>query len=67
MVSRANKETPSREPLTIAKAAEFLGVSIATLRNWDKGGKLRPARHPINGYRLYKFTELLALRQRIKG
>ena len=67
MVSQAEKRTATRKPLTIAQAAEFLGVSIATLRNWDKGGKLKPARHPINGYRLYKYTKLFALKQRIKG
>jgi DNA-binding transcriptional MerR regulator len=58
---------PDREPLTIAEAAKFLEVSVSTLRNWDKGGKLKPIRHPINGYRLYNYSELLALKQRIKG
>ena len=32
--------------LTIGEAAEFLGVSTATLRNWDRSGKLKPRRHP---------------------
>jgi len=39
--------------LTIGKTAEELGVSVSTLRNWDRKGKLVPIRHPINSYRLY--------------
>jgi excisionase family DNA binding protein len=44
--------------LTVGEAAEQLGVSRSTLRNWDKAGKLRPYRHPVNGYRLYLRDEL---------
>lgn len=44
--------------LTVGEAAEQLGVSRSTLRNWDKAGKLRPYRHPVNGYRLYLCDEL---------
>lgn len=40
--------------LTVGEAAAFLGVSPSTLRNWDRAGKLRPTRHPLNGYRLYR-------------
>lgn len=47
--------------LTVGKAAAALGVSRATLRNWDKAGKLKPYRHPFNGYRLYSRDELDAL------
>src|SRR5436305_15325846 len=39
--------------LTVKEAAAFLGASPATLRNWDRAGKLTPCRHPVNGYRLY--------------
>lgn len=53
--------------LTIGKAASLLGVSVSTLRNWDRGKKLSAHRHPINGYRLYRRAELLALIQKIKG
>ena len=42
------------EYLTIHEAAKFLGVSSWTLRNWDKSGKLKPGRHPMNGYRIYR-------------
>ncbi|MFH1922241.1 MAG: MerR family DNA-binding transcriptional regulator [Planctomycetota bacterium] len=47
--------------VTIGDAAEMLGVSVSTLRNWDRRGKLKPRRHPINGYRLYSTTELKKL------
>ena len=49
----------------IKEAAEFLGVSGQTLRNWDWAGKLSPRRHPLNNYRLYKKTELQRLLKRI--
>ena len=39
--------------LTVNAAAAYLGVSASTLRNWDRTGKLKAQRHPINGYRLY--------------
>lgn len=47
--------------LTVGEAAEALGVSRSTLRNWDKAGKLKPCRHPVNGYRLYSREELESL------
>jgi len=47
--------------LTVGEAAATLGVSRSTLRNWDKAGKLKPYRHPVNGYRLYNRNELEAL------
>jgi type I restriction enzyme M protein len=47
--------------VTLAEAASLLGVSKATLRNWDKAGKLTAIRHPINSYRLYDLSELRRL------
>ena len=49
------------EYLTVKKAAQFLGVSPETLRNWDQAGKLKAVRHPVNGYRLYRRARLEAL------
>jgi PAS domain S-box-containing protein/excisionase family DNA binding protein len=46
---------------TVGEAADYLGVSRSTLRNWDKAGKLRPRRHPQNGYRIYLHGDLEAL------
>jgi DNA-binding transcriptional MerR regulator len=28
------------------------------LRNWDKNGKLKAYRHPLNNYRVYKTEQL---------
>ena len=44
--------------MTIKDAADMLGVSKLTLRNWDKSGKLIAYRHPISNYRVYKLVEL---------
>ena len=49
------------EYMTIKDAAEFLGVSQNTLRNWGNSGKIKDRRHPVNGYRLYSIKELKAL------
>lgn len=51
------------EYLTVGEAAKFLGLSPWTLRNWDNTGKLKPARHPISGYRLYRREDLVGLLQ----
>ena len=55
-----------RTYLTISEAAEFLGVSAATLRNWDRAGKVRATRHPVNGYRLYRKEDLSNLLEKVK-
>lgn len=44
--------------LTIKEAAKILGVTPLTLRNWDKSGRFKAFRHPVNRYRLYKRGEL---------
>lgn len=43
---------------SIKEASEILGVSTLTLRNWDKSGKFRPQRHPMNNYRVYKLSAI---------
>jgi excisionase family DNA binding protein len=55
------------EYLTVGAAAEYLGVSRSTLRNWDRAGKLKAVRHPINGYRLYRREVLTALLKSLIG
>jgi len=47
--------------LRIKAAAAVLGVSVNTLRNWERSGKLLAYRHPVNGHRLYKREDLDAL------
>mgnify|MGYP004729913421 FL=1 len=50
-----------KDYITIKEAAELLGVDKTTLRRWDKAGKLKPFRHPINSYRLYKKADIGAI------
>jgi MerR family copper efflux transcriptional regulator len=50
-----------RDYLRISDAAEYLGVSPNTLRNWENAGKVVAVRHPVNGYRLFKREDLDAL------
>lgn len=44
--------------LRISEAAEFLGVTSETLRNWDHWGWLEPVRNPLTGYRYYRREDL---------
>ena len=43
---------------SIGKAAEIIGVSIQTLRNWDKSGKVKPDDLAKNGGRRYSYETL---------
>lgn len=52
--------------LRISQAAEYLGVSPNTLRNWVNAGKIAAVRHPVNGYRLFKQDDLDALLQQVE-
>lgn len=53
--------------LTIKEAAEFLGVTPLTLRNWDKNGKFVASRHPISNYRIYKMENIEKLLKEIEA
>ncbi|KKT78733.1 MAG: Transcriptional regulator, MerR family [Candidatus Giovannonibacteria bacterium GW2011_GWC2_44_8] len=58
---RIEKDMADNDPskfITIKVAAEMLGVSPLTLRNWDKRKKLTAYRHPINNYRVYKLVDI---------
>jgi MerR family copper efflux transcriptional regulator len=48
----------SNEYLSIKDASKMLGVTPLTLRNWDKNGKLKAYRHPMNNYRVYKIEDI---------
>jgi DNA (cytosine-5)-methyltransferase 1 len=54
-----------KDYLQIKEAAELLKVTRATLRNWERHGKLVSHRHPINRYRLYKREDIEALLRKI--
>ncbi len=47
--------------LNIREAAEFLGVSVDTLRRWDKSGKLAAVRKNGGTHRYYREDDLLVL------
>ena len=49
------------EYYSIGQAAQALGVSAETLRRWDKNGKFRSIRHPMNNYRVYQRSQVEAL------
>ncbi len=44
--------------IQIDEASKILNVTTMTLRRWDKAGKLKAYRHPINKYRLYKKSDI---------
>ena len=52
--------------MTIKEAAEYMGVTPNTLRNWGRDGKIKERRNPLNGYRLYKKSELDRLLKKIE-
>ena len=62
--------TPSvaklRDYFRISEAAEYLGVSPNTLRNWERAGKIEAQRHPVNHYRLFRQQDLDALLDRVE-
>jgi DNA-binding transcriptional MerR regulator len=43
---------------SIKEAATILGVTPLTLRNWDRSGKFKAKRHPMNNYRVYPKSAL---------
>lgn len=52
--------------LRISEAADYLGVSPNTLRNWVNAGKVVAIRHPVNDYRLFKREDLDALLKKVE-
>ena len=55
---RDNSSLMWKKYLTIKEASELLNVTPLTLRNWDKKGKLKAYRHPVNNYRLYASEDI---------
>lgn len=51
--------------ISIKVASRLLGVTPLTLRNWDKNGKLKASRHPMNNYRVYKREDIERLIEEI--
>ena len=53
--------------IKIKDAANILGVTAQTLRNWDKAGQLKAHRHPMNNYRVYKSEDLYRILDEIES
>jgi MerR family transcriptional regulator, copper efflux regulator len=58
--------TKLRDFLRISDAADYLGVSPNTLRNWERAGKIVAHRHPVNRYRLFKPEDLDAVLRQVE-
>jgi excisionase family DNA binding protein len=54
----AKTMTKLSEYLHTAEAAEYLGVHHNTIRNWAARGEVPMHHNPVNGYRLFKRTDL---------
>ena len=50
--------TKLNDYLMTAEAAEFLGVSQNTLRNWARQNKIAVRVNPVNNYRLFRRQDL---------
>lgn len=44
--------------IRIGEAAELLGISIDTLRRWDKSGEFSSVRTGSDGHRFYRFADI---------
>jgi excisionase family DNA binding protein len=53
--------------LKVKEVANLLSVTPLTLRNWDKSGRLKALRNPINNYRVYKADEVELFLRRIES
>jgi len=51
-------KTKLSDYVKVAEAAEILGVSQGTLRNWPEAGKIPMHKNPVNGYRLFDRRDL---------
>lgn len=57
--------TKLTEYLKTAAAAEYLGVAQNTLRKWAARGDITMHRNPVNGYRLFRRTDLERFLKRV--
>lgn len=55
----------SKKLLTIRQTAKELDISPDTLRRWDKAGKFRSTRHPMNNYRMYSAKAIEKLKNEL--
>lgn len=53
--------------LKVKEVANLLAVTPLTLRNWDKSGRLKALRNPINNYRVYKADDVELFLRKIES
>ena len=53
--------------VTVKEAAEILEVAPNTVRAWADSDKLKSRRHPCNGYRIFKRSDVIKLKNKISG
>ncbi len=59
-------ELQNERLLKIGQAARLLGLTPATLRNWERRGLLLPVRLPGSRQRMYRLDELVGLVEKAK-
>lgn len=55
------------ELLSISSAANYIGVSVQTLRNYDKKGILKPAYVMPSGIRKYNLCQIEKFMDKMRG
>lgn len=51
--------------VTVKEAARLFSVSPQTIRRWDKAGKLKAKRYPMNNYRIYRLVDIKKLAKKL--
>jgi molybdopterin-binding protein len=62
-MGRQKASNPAQKAVRIGQAAELVGVSVATLRRWERDGALRTTRS-AGGQRTVAMSEIRRLRER---
>ena len=57
---------PQRDFMQVKQAATLLQVAPNTIRAWGASGKIPEYRHPLNGYRLYRRSDLEEIIRRLE-
>jgi len=60
---RYDEQSTRQKLIPISKAAELIGISISTLRRWDKSGQLKSIRSGPRGRRFYNLLDIEQLTQ----
>ena len=53
-----------KQYVRVSDAAKMLGYHVATLRRWDKNGKLPARRNPITNERMYYHNDIITFQQK---